>query len=250
MPLLEQEYKVVPLDAVTPHPRNANQGDVGAISESMKANRVYGAILVQKSTGLIIKGNHTWYAARANKEPEIPVFFVDVDDETATRILLVDNRTSDLRTYDKDQLAELLEGLSAATGSLTGTGFDMEFLDDLLAEIRPLEMDIEKQDGQRIPTFDPLAPTEDFKPPMASTTRQIMLILTEDQTTEFLNAVEILKPVYGTDNVTDTVIKALEDAQMTAEFTASEGFQNSDPYAEFPEPKKGRVRNEDDSPDE
>jgi ParB-like chromosome segregation protein Spo0J len=72
-------------------------------------------------------------AARELGWEEIDASFVDVSDEEATRIVLVDNRTSDLATYDDELLAELLEGL----GDLAGTGFDDQALDELLDQVAP-----------------------------------------------------------------------------------------------------------------
>lgn len=46
----------------------------------------------------------------------VPVVWLDVDDATAKRIMLADNRTADLATYDEQILAEALaslEGLAA-----------------------------------------------------------------------------------------------------------------------------------------
>jgi DNA modification methylase len=64
---------------------------------------------------------------------EVPVYWVDVDDATARRIMLADNRTNDLATYDDEVLAELLEA-AAADDDLLGTGYDGDDLDDLLAD--------------------------------------------------------------------------------------------------------------------
>ena len=65
---------------------------------------------------------------------EVPVYWVDVDDATARRILLADNRTNDLATYDDAVLAELLTAL-AEDDDLLGSGYDGDDLDDLLADI-------------------------------------------------------------------------------------------------------------------
>jgi ParB-like chromosome segregation protein Spo0J len=88
--LIPQSYEVIPIDSVTLWPRNPNEGDVGAIGESIAENDFYGACVVQKSTGHILVGNHRWMAAKQSGLVEIPVFYVDVDDERAMRIALAD----------------------------------------------------------------------------------------------------------------------------------------------------------------
>jgi hypothetical protein len=76
----------------------------------------------------VLAGNHTWRAARELGWEQIAVTFVDVDQQQARRILLVDNRTSDLAGYDEQALVELLSGLAG----LAGTGYDQAALDRLL----------------------------------------------------------------------------------------------------------------------
>ena len=55
----------IPINSIENHPRNIRQGDVGAISQSLKENGQYRPIVVQKSTGYVLAGNHTLKAAKA-----------------------------------------------------------------------------------------------------------------------------------------------------------------------------------------
>lgn len=135
-----ESYELVDVGALTSHPDNPNQGDVGAIVGSMEANGVYGALVVQKprgsrKRGRILAGNHRWLAAKAAGVERVPVVWVDVDDERATRIMLADNQTANLATYDEAGLAALLERLSETDEGLAGTAFDDDDLDDLLGRL-------------------------------------------------------------------------------------------------------------------
>lgn len=137
-----------PLEDLNPHHANARDGDVGAIIESIETNGLYRPIVVNRGnqTGRpneILAGNHTHEAMRLLETDRIPVTWVDVDETTATRILLVDNRSNDLATYRDDELAELLVGLSDGHGAdaLKGTGFDGDDLDDLLLMLEPPSLD-------------------------------------------------------------------------------------------------------------
>lgn len=123
-----------PLSKATPHPRNVRQGDIGAICQSLEAHGQYRPIVVHKSTGHVLAGNHTYQAAQALGWKKIAMTFVDCDEEQALRILLVDNRANDLAIYDDDALADLLKELDAS-GGLQGTLFDGDDLDDLLFRI-------------------------------------------------------------------------------------------------------------------
>jgi len=124
----------VPLDELNPYPLNPRQGDVGAISESLAANGQFRPIVVNKGTitgapNEILAGNHTFFGARAIGWQTIGVTWVDVDATEAARILLADNRTAELGSYNTDLLVQSLQSLD----SLAGTGFDYDDLDDFLA---------------------------------------------------------------------------------------------------------------------
>ncbi|GAA1327573.1 hypothetical protein GCM10009592_14550 [Brachybacterium rhamnosum] len=117
-------------------PGNPRQGDVGAVSESMRVNGIYQPIIVNAGTLTgrpfeVIAGNHRAQAARALGHETIPAVVLDVDDDAATRIALADNRTSDLATYDDDALLVMLRGLD----DLAGTGYDPDDLDDLTRDL-------------------------------------------------------------------------------------------------------------------
>ena len=132
MRIIQGKTETVKIDSLRPHPRNPREGDIGAIHQSINNNGFYGSVLAQQSTGFILAGNHRWQAMLQAGATEIPVTWIDVDDDHALRILLADNRTNDLATYNDDELSTLLEELVQTTGTLAGTGFDGDDLDDLL----------------------------------------------------------------------------------------------------------------------
>ena len=124
----------LPINSVKPHPANPRKGNVAKIVESIKANGFYGSIVVQKSTMLILAGNHRWQAAKQCGMETIPAMVVDVDDLQAKKILLADNRTSDFAVYDSDELTRLLRDV-ISDDNLAGTGFDANDLDKLIADV-------------------------------------------------------------------------------------------------------------------
>jgi len=111
--------ETVPINELTPHPRNVRQGDTGAIVESLVANGQYRPIVVNRGTKHILVGNHRWEAARALGWDKIAVNYVDVPEEHEIPIMLMHNRTSDLATYDIENLRTLLTSIK----DLTGTGY-------------------------------------------------------------------------------------------------------------------------------
>lgn len=134
--LIARDIEIVASDSVTPHPDNPNEGDVGAIVESIEEVGFYEPILVQESSRRIISGEHRWRALTAMGRPEVPVTFIDVDDETALRILIGANEIARRGSrVDEQRLAKLLTDLAQQTDTLAGTGFDMDALDSLLADL-------------------------------------------------------------------------------------------------------------------
>jgi DNA modification methylase len=117
------------------HPDNPRRGDVDSIRESISANGFYGALVVQRSTGHILAGNHRFMAAQAEGLEKFPVIYVDVDDEEAKYILVVDNRSSDKAENDHEVLAAILQGLKSNEQGLSGTGYSDADLAGLLAAV-------------------------------------------------------------------------------------------------------------------
>src|SRR3954462_602307 len=108
MNILNEQTENVPINSIRPHERNVNEGDLGQIIQSIDENGFWGTVIVQKSTGKILAGNHRWIAAKDQGATEIPVTYVDVDDELARRILLADNRITRLGHDNPSRLAEEL----------------------------------------------------------------------------------------------------------------------------------------------
>ncbi len=145
--VLSEQFELVPRDSVRPHPRNPRQGDLGALTESIRLNGFYGALVVQSSTGYILAGNHRWRAAEMLGLEQVPVIWVDVDEDAANRILLVDNRLNDLADYDGQQLVDLLQELVMSDRGLEGTGYDGDDLDELMKDLGLLNNGAEPPGG-------------------------------------------------------------------------------------------------------
>jgi ParB-like chromosome segregation protein Spo0J len=142
--LTNGKIEIVPIGRLKQHPRNPRKGNVEAIRKLILEHGFYGVLPVQRSTGFILRGNHTWLAAKAAGIDRVRVEWLDVDDDRALRIVLSDNRASDLAGYDDEALAEDLRDLNAA-GGLAGTGFSEGDLEALLADLEASEFaDVDK----------------------------------------------------------------------------------------------------------
>lgn len=135
------------LETLRPHPDNPRAGDTDAIAESLRVNGLFRPLVIA-TNGTILAGNHTYAAALSLGWAEIDVVTLDVEPHSAEakRIILADNRTSDLATYDEGLLAIMLTSLQEEEGGLEGVGYSQEDLDKLLDSIEE-SLDLPEEDG-------------------------------------------------------------------------------------------------------
>lgn len=236
--------KLVPVEELLPHPKNPRRGDIPVIAESIRENGFYGAVMVQLSSSRILAGEHRWralqelYAAgetvrlvNANDEGEleyeelprgqIPALYLDVDDETALRILLVDNRGADVAGYDEAALAEILGGMDA----LEGTGYSVDDLEDLLAGMdqvpttpeepfrggwadqvgQPAGAEGEAGSGKAHEKGEPMRQGPGSRGPM----KEVLLYLQPADHAQFVVAMDRLKEAWETTGMAPTVLRAM-----------------------------------------
>lgn len=144
--LAVEQIPVADLRTYTGNPRS---GHVEAIAASLRTNGQYRPLVVNKGTHTgkpneVLAGNHTLMAARDLGWPTVAVTFLDVDEDQARRILLADNRTSQLGTFDNAALAELLQDAP----DLEGTGYSQEDLGRLL------DSEVGERKPEEFPEYD------------------------------------------------------------------------------------------------
>lgn len=129
------------INSVVPAPYNYNNGDVEMIARSVEMNGMYRPIYVQRSTGYILAGNHTWMACQTLDAHAIPVVMLDVDDVTAKRIMVEDNEAAKKSVADNGLLLALVNEIHDETGEYLASisERDVEILEHL--NQIPLETD-------------------------------------------------------------------------------------------------------------
>lgn len=186
----------VPIDELILHPRNARTHDLPTIKQSLATHGQLRAITRQKSTGWVLMGNGTTEAARELGWTELDVITLDVDDDQATRILLVDNRASDRGGYDEAGIADLLASLG---DDLTGTGYDPGDLDARLAELaikdRQADSAVEMKDAWE-----------------AKDARTVLLTYTQAEHADLCARLDRLAAEHGLDTYSDVARKLIIDA--------------------------------------
>lgn len=113
--------------------KNARKGNVELIKKSLEIHDQYRAIVVNRGTHTgrkneVLAGNHTLKAARELGWGSIAVNLVDLDDEQAMKVVLMDNAAGDKASYDVGMLTDNLQNLA----DLDGSGYTEEDLDKLL----------------------------------------------------------------------------------------------------------------------
>jgi len=140
----------IPLKNIALLAGNPRRGNIDAVAESMEANGVYQPVIINRGTHTgremeVIAGNHRVQAAQKLGLESIPAIVLDITDSEAIRIALADNRTSDLAEYDAQALLDMLDDLD----DLVGTGYDLDDLDELRADLEEIaeEIEPEKEEG-------------------------------------------------------------------------------------------------------
>tara|TARA_Y100000004_G_scaffold173473_1_gene211380 strand:- start:6086 stop:7354 length:1269 start_codon:yes stop_codon:yes gene_type:complete len=140
MSVSEMGFGRVALDDLVEYPDNPREGDIGAIMESILENGQYRPLIVNARNNRILAGNHTYKALKELSETEAFVTFVDVDELQEKKIVLADNRTSELATFNNFELSKMLTQL-AEEDELKGTGYDLDDLDSMIKELSsPLDL--------------------------------------------------------------------------------------------------------------
>lgn len=192
----DQDYEIVPIDEVQPHPDNPRRGDLASLGASVEQIGFYGALVVQRSTGLILAGNHRWKYLKSAGAEEVPVLWLDCDDDRARRILVADNRVSDLGGYDTTALAVFVEELPDAFLAALQLG----------ATTLPMPQRVEHQDGG-VPAADGSGSEKSYEERLESFkqsgVRSLVLDFTVDEYREVSAVLPDLFKAHGVENTSD-----------------------------------------------
>lgn len=135
-PIIDPKIHEVDVTKLVPFEGNPRKGDVDTIAQSLTINGQFRPILVRKETMEVLVGNHTLLAAKQLGWAKIKVTYAqNLTDEGAKRIVLADNRISDLATYNNLALLELMKEVAVEGDGLLGTGYEEDDFANLLRQI-------------------------------------------------------------------------------------------------------------------
>jgi hypothetical protein len=214
--LAAQEYDdAIPVGSLTEHPANPNVGDVGVISDSLDAHGFLGAVLVQRSTGRVLAGNHRLRTAVAKGATTLPGFWLDVDDDEAEEILAIDNESGRRGTYDEGKLIALLTRRSDSPRGLKPAGFTDARLADLLHKWEPPPGDADfagTGDAGFNDQDDPTGGRGPAQPPLGQRgVRDVILAMPNDLADRLAEAVRVLRHHWDADmSQAEVLLRAAE----------------------------------------
>lgn len=202
----------VDLNDLTPYHRNPRKGDVDTLVESLQAHGQYRPIVVNKGTKTgrpneIAAGNHTWHAAKRLRWKKLAATWIDVDEDTLSRIVLVDNRASDLGQYHDRELAQMLEDLRVSDDVLAGTGWSEMDAHHLLQRIGEPEKAVE--------FLDQFTGTVDKEETIISSGGQelvkLQFLLTAAERHTLRTALDLAKTIIGSTVSSDALVHIATD---------------------------------------
>jgi ParB-like chromosome segregation protein Spo0J len=200
----------MPIDRPVLHPQNYRQGDVETIAASLRRFGQVRPIVVQKSSGQVVAGNHTLKAAISLDWDEIAAVVVDMPDEEAEAYLVADNRSSDKATNDDTVLAPILERLMLA-GRLEGTGYTPDNVDDMLAALDALP-EVDPGDTAAAPGATDEQLAERFANRSQVALRQFVLMYDQDTAAEVEQLFRKLERAWGMSQTRDVALEAMRRA--------------------------------------
>jgi ParB-like nuclease domain len=138
-----QLIEMVPVGDLRPNPRNPNKHSEDQINRLMASLRRDGQtrpVLARKANRMLIGGHGVHTSVRRLQWPEIAVLFLDVDQQTADRIMLADDRLAALSELDDRRVADLMKEIGE--GDWLATGYSVEEANKLLSssEIADIEV--------------------------------------------------------------------------------------------------------------
>lgn len=189
-----------PIGDVRPHAQNPRRGDIAIVRTSLQAFGQQKPIITDRDDhDLIVAGNHTYLAARSVGWTHVAVIEMWEGADEGARYLLMDNRTSDSSSYDRQELLALLDAYHSNDLEATGyTEAEREQLRQELAEERQAAAEFAA--GQQEEEPQPVPGTE---------VRNLLVKLDPEPFEKFATKLQVLKREWGIVGNSEVVAEAV-----------------------------------------
>lgn len=168
-----------PLEELKPHPENPRRGDVAIVKTSLERFGQQKPVITDRDDhDLIVAGNHTYFAARSLGWTHLAAVELWTEAQEGERYMLIDNRTSDSSSYDRETLLQMLD--EQPEEDILATGFTV-------AEREKLRKEVEEERKARA-EFEAGRDRDEPEPPTPApvTVRNLLLKDLDDQAFEHL----------------------------------------------------------------
>ena len=194
----------IELDKIIPYSRNPRKNQhVDKVAGSIKEFGFQQPIVIDIDN-VIIVGHTRYLAAKKLGMTEVPVIVADKLSKNQVKAYrIADNRVSEESQWDNELLNLELLDLQKHEFDLDSLGFENAELNRIFNQDDPLFVSPE-QSGMETDTDN----VEDFIP---SQVRMVQLFLNSESEPKFKEMINALQERYNTNNLTDTVFKAIEN---------------------------------------
>ena len=195
--------ELLEIEKIKPYERNPRKNqDIDKVASSIKEFGFQQPIVLDKKN-IIIVGHTRFLAAKKLGMKKVPCVIANkLTEAQAKAYRIADNRVAEESKWDNEKLSLELIELQKDNVDLDSLGFEREELDKIFNEKDPLFVSPDGFDMQEIPEL-----SEEFMP---SQVRMIQLFLNSSSEPKFKEMINELQERYNTDNLTDTVYKAIE----------------------------------------
>ena len=184
------------------NPRKISDKAIDMVATSIKEFGFQQPIVVDMKD-VIVVGHTRFQASKKLNLKKVPVVRGDFTDEQAKAYRIADNRINEETGWDYNFLQEELNNLLDLDVDLNLTGFTSEELDSMFAK-------------EEITIADPIEITEDENHLM-NDVKMIQLFYEPNIEEKFRDIIEKVKYKYSIDNISDAVLKCVENENKRIE---------------------------------
>ena len=196
----------IDINLIKPYKNNPREIPMESVQKVMSSIREFGnnqPIVVDKDN-IIVVGHTRWKALKQLGEKKAYIVKKDFTKNNAMAYRIMDNRSGEESKWENKLLAEELNILKDEAFNLDFTGFDLTELENL-SQDKLLNFKANNKDDTGFNVEFP----SDME---ISHVKMIQLFLNTDTEKNFMLWVSELQKKLGTDNLTDTVYKIVNDA--------------------------------------
>lgn len=263
---MDHRIEYMPLPELLSADRNPKGHDLEAIKRSIRSFGFINPVIMDENSGQLVVGHGRVQALSEMKDAgeEAPNGIIIVpaepdsgnfgewgapclrgvgfkDPAAAEAYLVTDNRLTELGGWDEAGLKDVLEDLNTA-GLLELTGFTMDDLEDLIAQIGIPELPMESTDATHAETPEEFQRRSDEAEAAGSPNmREVVMLLPGDVHGEFVTRVADIKRRFDLPNNTQAVLYAVDNLwfQIPPEMRTSDTSEGIDAAAQVaPESKE------------